>query len=82
VPGFLSHLDLDWDDPRHARFLNRLASFGRLIRRERRALAAALTSVVAAVTLAALPWGTGLAAAIVAGMSVGSIVRRRTEVSS
>jgi len=46
------------------------------------ALAAATTSVVAALTLAALPWGTGLAVAIVAGMSAGSIVRRRKEVSS
>jgi pimeloyl-ACP methyl ester carboxylesterase len=36
VPGFLSHLDLDWEDPRHARFLDRLASFGRLIRFDKR----------------------------------------------
>lgn len=50
--------------------------------RDHRALAAATTSVVAALTLAALPWGTGLAVAIVAGMSAGSIVRRRKEVSS
>jgi pimeloyl-ACP methyl ester carboxylesterase/class 3 adenylate cyclase len=31
VPGFISHLDLQWADPRIARFLNRLASFSRLI---------------------------------------------------
>jgi len=36
VPGFVSHLELDWDDPRHARFLDRLASFGRLIRFDKR----------------------------------------------
>jgi pimeloyl-ACP methyl ester carboxylesterase/class 3 adenylate cyclase len=31
VPGFISHLDLQWADPRIARFLSRLASFSRLI---------------------------------------------------
>jgi pimeloyl-ACP methyl ester carboxylesterase len=31
VPGFISHLELDWEEPRHARFLDRLASFSRLI---------------------------------------------------
>jgi class 3 adenylate cyclase/pimeloyl-ACP methyl ester carboxylesterase len=31
VPGFVSHLDLQWADPRIARFLERLASFSRLI---------------------------------------------------
>jgi pimeloyl-ACP methyl ester carboxylesterase/class 3 adenylate cyclase len=31
VPGFISHLDLQWADPRIARFLNQLASFSRLI---------------------------------------------------
>ena len=31
VPGFISHLDLQWADPRVARFLNKLASFSRLI---------------------------------------------------
>jgi pimeloyl-ACP methyl ester carboxylesterase len=31
VPGFISHLDLQWADPRIARFLNRLAAFSRLI---------------------------------------------------
>jgi pimeloyl-ACP methyl ester carboxylesterase/class 3 adenylate cyclase len=31
VPGFISHLDLQWDDPRIARFLEKLASFSRLI---------------------------------------------------
>jgi class 3 adenylate cyclase len=31
VPGFVSHLELDWDEPRYAHFLNRLASFSRLI---------------------------------------------------
>ena len=30
-PGFVSHLDLQWADPRIARFLARLASFARLI---------------------------------------------------
>jgi class 3 adenylate cyclase len=36
VPGFISHLDLDWDEPRSAHFLNRLASFSRLIRFDKR----------------------------------------------
>ena len=36
VPGFVSHLDLDWDEPRSAHFLNRLASFSRLIRFDKR----------------------------------------------
>ena len=31
VPGFISHLDVDWDEPRSAHFLRRLASFARLI---------------------------------------------------
>jgi pimeloyl-ACP methyl ester carboxylesterase/class 3 adenylate cyclase len=31
VPGFISHLDLQWGDPRVARFLEKLASFSRLI---------------------------------------------------
>jgi len=36
VPGFVSHLELDWDDSGHARFLERLASFSRLIRFDKR----------------------------------------------
>jgi class 3 adenylate cyclase len=36
VPGFVSHLDVDWDDPRHAHFLRRLSSFSRLIRFDKR----------------------------------------------
>jgi class 3 adenylate cyclase len=36
VPGFISHLDLDWDEPRSAHFLYRLASFSRLIRFDKR----------------------------------------------
>jgi class 3 adenylate cyclase len=31
APGFISHLDLQWTDPRLARFIARLASFTRLI---------------------------------------------------
>jgi class 3 adenylate cyclase/pimeloyl-ACP methyl ester carboxylesterase len=31
VPGFVSHLDLQWADPRIAHFLEKLASFSRLI---------------------------------------------------
>jgi hypothetical protein len=29
APGFISHLDLQWTEPRYARFLARLASFAR-----------------------------------------------------
>jgi pimeloyl-ACP methyl ester carboxylesterase len=36
VPGFVSHLELDWADPRHAAFLDRLGTFGRLIRFDKR----------------------------------------------
>jgi pimeloyl-ACP methyl ester carboxylesterase len=36
VPGFLSHLELDWEEPRSAYFLERLASFSRLIRFDKR----------------------------------------------
>jgi class 3 adenylate cyclase/dienelactone hydrolase len=31
VPGFFSHLEVDWEHPRHAHFLERLGSFARLI---------------------------------------------------
>ncbi len=31
VNGFVSHVEAAWDDPMHARFLQRLASFSRLI---------------------------------------------------
>ncbi|GAC1437813.1 MAG: adenylate/guanylate cyclase domain-containing protein [Solirubrobacteraceae bacterium] len=31
APGFISHLDLQWTEPRFAHFLTRLASFSRLI---------------------------------------------------
>ena len=31
VPGWVSHIDLAWEEPTLARFLNRLASFSRLI---------------------------------------------------
>ncbi len=36
ISGFVSHLELDWGDPRHAHFLHRLGSFGRLIRFDKR----------------------------------------------
>ena len=36
VAGFVSHLELDWAEPRHAGFLDRLGSFGRLIRFDKR----------------------------------------------
>jgi pimeloyl-ACP methyl ester carboxylesterase len=36
VPGFVSHLELDWAEPRSAHFLQRLASFSRLIRFDKR----------------------------------------------
>jgi DNA-binding winged helix-turn-helix (wHTH) protein len=36
VAGFVSHLDLDWAEPRHAAFLDRLGTFGRLIRFDKR----------------------------------------------
>lgn len=31
VPGFVSHVELEWEDPVNARFLRQLASFSRLI---------------------------------------------------
>jgi class 3 adenylate cyclase/tetratricopeptide (TPR) repeat protein len=36
VPGFVSHLDKDWDEPHHAHFLDRLGSLGRLVRFDKR----------------------------------------------
>jgi pimeloyl-ACP methyl ester carboxylesterase len=36
VPGFVSHLEIDWDDPRSVHFLDRLGSFTRLIRFDKR----------------------------------------------
>jgi len=36
VPGFFSHLEIDWEHPEHARFLDRLGSFARLIRFDKR----------------------------------------------
>ena len=36
VPGFFSHLEVDWEHPDHARFLERLGSFARLIRFDKR----------------------------------------------
>jgi pimeloyl-ACP methyl ester carboxylesterase/DNA-binding winged helix-turn-helix (wHTH) protein len=36
VAGFVSHLMLDWTERRHAHFLHRLGSFGRLIRFDKR----------------------------------------------
>jgi class 3 adenylate cyclase len=36
VSGFVSHLDLDWEEPRSAYFLDRLDSFARLIRFDKR----------------------------------------------
>jgi len=36
VPGFMSHLDADWDSPVRTRLLQRLSSFCRLIRLDKR----------------------------------------------
>lgn len=36
VPGWVSHLEPRWEDPDHARFLQRLASFSRLITFDKR----------------------------------------------
>ncbi|MFI7063356.1 alpha/beta fold hydrolase [Kribbella sp. NPDC050124] len=36
ISGFVSHLELDWADPRHAHFLHRLGTMGRLIRFDKR----------------------------------------------
>lgn len=36
VPGFVSHLELDWEHEGYAHFLRRLASFSRLIRFDKR----------------------------------------------
>ena len=36
VSGFVSHLELDWEEPRYRRFLERLGSFSRLIRFDKR----------------------------------------------
>ena len=36
VPGFFSHLEIQWENVEMARFLNRLGSFARLIRFDKR----------------------------------------------
>src|SRR6202049_1161113 len=36
VPGWVSHLELRWEEPDHPRFLHRLASFSRLITFDKR----------------------------------------------
>ncbi len=36
VPGFISHLEQAWEDPAYSRFLQRLASFSRLIQFDKR----------------------------------------------
>jgi pimeloyl-ACP methyl ester carboxylesterase len=36
VPGWFSHLEIDWEHPEHARFLEWLGSFARLIRFDKR----------------------------------------------
>src|SRR5262249_48515921 len=36
VPGWVSHLEKDWNEPHHARFLDRLGSITRLIRFDKR----------------------------------------------
>src|SRR5258707_3950584 len=36
VPGWVSHLEVAWEHPAYARFLNRLASFSRLILLDKR----------------------------------------------
>lgn len=36
ISGFISHLEIDWDDPRHAYFLDQLGRMGRLIRFDKR----------------------------------------------
>ena len=36
VPGFVSHLEQAWEDPAYSRFLQRLASFSRLIQFDKR----------------------------------------------
>jgi len=36
IPGWVSHLDLAWEDPAQARFVERLAGFSRLVRFDKR----------------------------------------------
>ncbi len=36
MPGWVSHVELSWEEPTYARFLNRLASMGRLIMFDKR----------------------------------------------
>jgi class 3 adenylate cyclase len=50
VPGWVSHLDLGWEEPAYARFLERLASFSRLILLDKRG-----TGLSDRVPLGALP---------------------------
>jgi pimeloyl-ACP methyl ester carboxylesterase len=36
IPGWVSHLALDWDEPRWVRWCERMASFARLVRFDKR----------------------------------------------
>lgn len=36
VPGYYSHVESEWEEPRHARFFHKLGSFARLIRFDKR----------------------------------------------
>jgi len=45
VPGFVSHLECQWEHPSPARFLERLGSFSRLIRFDKRAAPASPTTL-------------------------------------
>ena len=38
IPDWLSNLELQWDEPIHARFLERLASFSRLLLFDKRGM--------------------------------------------
>jgi pimeloyl-ACP methyl ester carboxylesterase len=43
VPGFVSHLEYQWEHPRSAHFFERLGSFSRLIRFDKRGTGRSLT---------------------------------------
>ena len=51
VPGWVSHVELCWEEPTYARLLNKLSSFSRLIMFDKRAMSLSLLKFVGQASL-------------------------------
>jgi pimeloyl-ACP methyl ester carboxylesterase len=78
APGIMSHLDLDWDLPSKARFIERMSSFCRLIRFDKRGTGLSDRPTVAATLeeriddIRAIMDAAGSARAVILGTSGGT----------